>query len=50
MARRNVHLFAPANRFQLVAREVVLRSAARPVLALVVRWLLSREGERLGSS
>ena len=50
MARRNVHLFAPANRFQLVAREVVLRSAARPFLAPVVSRLPNREGERLGSS
>ncbi len=48
MPRRNVHLFAPANRFQLVAREVVPRLAARPFLVPVVRGLLNRrEGERL---
>ncbi len=28
MARRNVHLFTPANRFQLLVREAVLRLAA----------------------
>lgn len=50
MARRNVHLFTPANRFQLLAREAVLRLAARPLLAPVVKGLLNREGERLGSS
>jgi 2-polyprenyl-6-methoxyphenol hydroxylase-like FAD-dependent oxidoreductase len=49
-ARRNVHLFTPANRVQLLAREAVLRLAARPFLAPVVRRLLNREGERLGSS
>ena len=49
-ARRNVNLFTPANRFQLLAREAVLRLAARPFLAPVVRRLLNREGERLGSS
>ena len=47
MARRNVHLFTPANRFQLLAREAVRRMAARPFLAPVVRRLLNREGERL---
>ena len=50
MARRNVRLFTPANRVQLLAREAVLRLAARPFLAPVVRRLLNREGERLGSS
>ena len=50
MARRNVRLFTPANRFQLLAREAVLRLAARPFLAPVVRRLLNRGGERLGSS
>ena len=50
MARRNVHLFAPANRFQLVARGAVLRLAARPFFAPVVSRLPNREGERLGSS
>jgi 2-polyprenyl-6-methoxyphenol hydroxylase-like FAD-dependent oxidoreductase len=49
-ARRNVHLFTPANRFQLLAREAVLRLAARPFLAPVVKRFLNREGERLGSS
>lgn len=49
MARRNVHLFAPANRFQLVACGAVLSLAARPFLAPVLRRLLNREGERLGS-
>ena len=47
MARRNVHLFAPANRFQLLARGAVLRLAARPLLAPVLRRLLNRGGERL---
>ena len=46
-ARRNVHLFAPANRPLLVAREAVLRMAARPFLARAVRRPLNREGERL---
>ena len=47
MARRNVHLFTPADRFRLVARKAMLRPAARPLLAPVVRRLLNREGERL---
>ena len=47
MARRNVHLFTPANRFQLVARGAVLRLAARPSFAPLVRRLLNRGGERL---
>jgi hypothetical protein len=46
-ARRNVHLFTPANRFQLLAHDAVLHPAARPFLAPVVKRLLSREGERL---
>jgi 2-polyprenyl-6-methoxyphenol hydroxylase-like FAD-dependent oxidoreductase len=46
-ARRNVNLFTPANRVQLLAREAVLRLAARPLLAPVVRRLLNHEGERL---
>ncbi len=33
MARRNANLFTPANRYQLLARGAVLRSAARPFLA-----------------
>ncbi len=48
--RRNVHLFTPASRFQLVARKAVLRLAALPFLAPLVKRLLNREGERLGSS
>ncbi len=53
--RGGVHLFtpanrSPANRFQLLARGAVLRLAARPLFAPVVRRLLNREGERLGSS
>ena len=47
MARRNVHLFAPANRVQLLARETMLRLAARPSLVPLVRRLLNRQGERL---
>ncbi len=50
MARRNVRLFTPANRFQLLGREAVLRVAARPFLAPVVKRLLNRDGDRLGSS
>jgi len=47
MARRNVHVFTPASRFQLLAREAILRLAARPFLAPVMRRLLKRQGERL---
>ena len=47
MARRNVHLFTPANPLQLLAREAVLRLAAWPSLAPLVRRLLNRKGERL---
>jgi 2-polyprenyl-6-methoxyphenol hydroxylase-like FAD-dependent oxidoreductase len=47
MARRNVHLFTPANRLQLLARETILRLAARPFLAPVTRRLLKRRVERL---
>ena len=50
MARRNAHLLTPSNRSQSLARGVLLRMAARPFLAPVVRRLLNREGERLGSS
>jgi hypothetical protein len=46
-APRNVPLFAPANRFELLARGAVLRLAARPSLIPLVRRLLNREGERL---
>ncbi len=47
MARRNLHLFTPANRFELLAHGAVLRLAARPFLALLIKRLLNREGERL---
>ncbi len=47
MARRNVHLFTPANRFQLLVREAVLRVAGWPLLAPVVKRLLNRQDERL---
>ena len=40
-------LFTPADRFQSLAREAVLRPAARPLLAPVVRTLLSHKGEQL---
>jgi 2-polyprenyl-6-methoxyphenol hydroxylase-like FAD-dependent oxidoreductase len=50
MARRNARLFTPANRVQLLAREAVLRLAALPFLAPLIKRLLNREGERLGSS
>ena len=46
-ARRNINLFTPADRFQLVVREAVLRLAALPFLAPMVKRLLNREGERL---
>jgi 2-polyprenyl-6-methoxyphenol hydroxylase-like FAD-dependent oxidoreductase len=46
-ARRNITLFTPANRFQLLVREAVLRLAALPFLAPLVKRLLNREGERL---
>jgi 2-polyprenyl-6-methoxyphenol hydroxylase-like FAD-dependent oxidoreductase len=47
MARRNVHLFTPANRLQLLLREAVLRLAALPFLAPPLKRLLNRDGERL---
>ena len=47
MARHNIHLFAPANRFGLLTREAVLRLAAWPLLAPLIKRLLNREGERL---
>jgi hypothetical protein len=47
MARRNVHLFTPANGFQLLAREAVLRLAGWPFAAPLIKRLLNREGERL---
>lgn len=40
---------APVARVQSFARGVVLRLAARPLLAPVVRRLLNRDGGRLGS-
>ena len=50
MARRNVHLFTPANRSQLLAHGAALRLAARPFLAPVDERLLNREGDGLGST
>ncbi len=47
IAKRNVVLFTPADRSQLLARGAVLRVAARPFLTPVVNRLLNREGERL---
>jgi 2-polyprenyl-6-methoxyphenol hydroxylase-like FAD-dependent oxidoreductase len=49
-ARRNVNLITPANRVQLLLREAVLRLAGWPLLAPLIKRLLNREGERLGSS
>ena len=46
-AQRNVRLFMAANRFQLLVREAVLRLAAWPFLALLIKRFLNREGERL---
>ena len=42
MARRNAHLFTPANRSQLLARETVLRLAKQPFLAPLIKRLLNR--------
>ena len=50
MASRNARLFTPANRVQLLAREAVLRLAGWPFLAPLIKRLLNREGERMGSS
>lgn len=47
MARRNVNLFTPASRFQLRARDMLLRVAGTPGLARLVRRALYREGQRL---
>jgi hypothetical protein len=47
MARRNVSLFTPANRLEPLAREAVLRLAARPFLGPVLNRLLNSERERL---
>ena len=46
-ARRHARLFTPADRIQSLARGAVLRPAARPLLAPVVRRLLSHKGEQL---
>lgn len=46
-ARRNLFLFTPANRTQLLLREAALRLAAWPALAPLAKRLLDREGERL---
>jgi 2-polyprenyl-6-methoxyphenol hydroxylase-like FAD-dependent oxidoreductase len=45
--RRNVNLFTPANRTQLLAREAVLRLAALPFFALFIKRLLNRKADRL---
>ena len=47
MARRNVRLFTPANRFQLLPREAVMRLAAWSAITVLIKRLLNREGERL---
>ncbi len=46
-ARRNARLFTPANRFELLTREAVLRLAGWPFLAPPIKRLLNREGDRL---
>ena len=46
-ARRNASLFTPANRYQWLLREAVLRLAGWPLLAPLIERLLNREGERL---
>jgi 2-polyprenyl-6-methoxyphenol hydroxylase-like FAD-dependent oxidoreductase len=46
-ARRNIALFTPKNRFQLVARQLAIRLASSPLFARIVKRLLDREGERL---
>ena len=46
-ARRNINLFTPANGFQVLAREAVLRLAGWPFAAPLIKRLLNREGERL---
>jgi hypothetical protein len=46
-ARRNLHLFTPASRVQLLAREAVLRLATWPFLAPLIERPLNREEERL---
>ena len=46
-AQRNVRLFMAANRFQLLVHGVVPCLAAWPILALLIKRLLNRAGERL---
>lgn len=46
-ARRNLFLFTPATRAQLLLREAALRAAALPPLAPLAKRLLNREGARL---
>ena len=46
-ARRNARVFTPADRFQLLVREAVLRLATLPFLAPIVRRSPNREAERL---
>ena len=45
-AQRNVRLFTPANRSRLLVHGVVLRLAAWPILALLIKRLLNRAGAR----
>jgi 2-polyprenyl-6-methoxyphenol hydroxylase-like FAD-dependent oxidoreductase len=47
MAWRNLFLFAPANRAQLLLREAALRLASLPPLAPLAKLLLDREGGKL---
>jgi 2-polyprenyl-6-methoxyphenol hydroxylase-like FAD-dependent oxidoreductase len=47
MARRNLFLFAPANRTQLLLREAALRLASSPSLAPLAKRLLDRDGPKL---
>jgi 2-polyprenyl-6-methoxyphenol hydroxylase-like FAD-dependent oxidoreductase len=46
-ARRNLFLFTPANRAQLLLREAALRLAALPALAPLAKRVLDREGTKL---
>ena len=46
-ARRNLFLFAPANRTQLLFREAALRLASSPFLAPLAKRLLDRDGPKL---
>jgi 2-polyprenyl-6-methoxyphenol hydroxylase-like FAD-dependent oxidoreductase len=47
MARRNVNLFTPATRLQLLGRDLGLRLAASALIAPLAKRLLNRPGERL---